>query len=55
MNKTPEAIRNEALRKVMHTVGITNNDVNRYIADAVIEKMLRDEKLENDTQSPEEE
>lgn len=33
----------EALRKAMYTVGVTNNPVNRYIADAIAEKLGRDE------------
>lgn len=33
----------EALKHVMHVVGITNNAINRYIADAVAEKLVREE------------
>lgn len=40
---TDKQIRDEAMRKVMWTVGSTNNDVTRYIADAVAEKVVRDE------------
>lgn len=40
---TEKEIRDEALRKVMWSVGNTCNDVTRYIADAVAEKVVRDE------------
>lgn len=33
----------KALKHVMHVVGITNNAINRYIADAVAEKLVREE------------
>ncbi|WP_195556752.1 hypothetical protein [Anaerotruncus colihominis] len=33
----------EALKHVMYVVGITNNAINRYIADAVAEKLVREE------------
>ena len=36
-------VREEAVRKVMWYVGNTNNDVTRYIADAVVAQSLRDE------------
>lgn len=39
-------IRDEALRRVMWRVGNENNDVTRYISDAVAEKVVADEKKE---------
>ncbi|OUO68681.1 hypothetical protein B5F55_00195 [Anaerotruncus colihominis] len=33
----------EALKHVVYVVGITNNAINRYIADAVAEKLVREE------------
>jgi hypothetical protein len=40
---TDKQIRDEAMRQVMWECGITANDVTRYIADAVAEKVVRDE------------
>lgn len=40
---TEKQIRNEAMRKVMWEVGHTNNDVTRYISDAVANQVIRDE------------
>ena len=34
-----------ALKNAMFVVGLTNNGVNRYIADAVAEKLTREDKL----------
>ena len=40
---TEKQIRDEAMRKVMWEVGHTNNDVTRYISDAVANQVVRDE------------
>lgn len=40
---TDKQIRDEAMRQVMWKAGNTNNDVTRYIADAVANQVVRDE------------
>ena len=40
---TEKQIRDEAMRRVMWEVGHTNNDVTRYISDAVANQVVRDE------------
>lgn len=43
---TDKEIRDEAVRTVMARLNTTNNAINRYIADAVINATLADEAVE---------
>lgn len=51
---TDKEIRDDAMRRVMRQVGDANNDVTRYISDAVADKVAADERKEKfeETQSP---
>lgn len=51
---TDKEIRDDAMRLVMRQVGDANNDVTRYISDAVADKVAADERKEKfeETQNP---
>lgn len=51
---TDKEIRDDAMRRVMRQVGDANNDVTRYISDAVADKVAADECKEKfeETQNP---